>query len=182
MICQNCHIRPAALHYTKVQNGQKTAIHLCEQCAEQNGYTSFFPSSQSSFSFHDLLAGLLHGEQSMFEKQEDGYSDTQVLRCPTCNMTYQHFLNAGRFGCPSCFTTFEDPLQPLLKRLHGGHTQHCGKIPQRTGGNIYLKQELDELKHKLKHCVQKEEFEEAAQVRDQIRSIENQLSDHREEE
>lgn len=118
----------------------------------------------------------------MFEKQEDSFSDIKVLRCPTCNMTYQQFAKMGRFGCSSCYETFKDQLQPMLKRLHGGHTHHCGKIPQRTGGNIHLKKELDELKLKLKRCVQQEEFEEAAQVRDQIRGIENQLSEHREGE
>ncbi|WP_459503707.1 UvrB/UvrC motif-containing protein [Bacillus sp. C1] len=182
MTCQNCNIRPAALHYTKVINGQKAEVHLCEQCAEQNGYTSFFQSTQPSFSFHDLLAGLLHGESSMFEKQEDNFSDTGVLRCPACSMTYEQFVKVGRFGCTSCYETFKEQITPMLKRLHGGHTQHFGKIPKRMGGNIHLKKELDELKLKLNEYVQKEEFEEAAHIRDQIRSIVNQLSGHREGE
>jgi len=119
----------------------------------------------------------------MFENQEDSFSDERVLRCPTCNMTYKQFAKVGRFGCASCYETFkEQQLKPMLKRLHGGHTHHCGKIPERMGGNIHLKKELDELKLKLKQCVQKEEFEKAAQTRDQIRSIENQLSEHREGE
>ena len=67
MTCQNCNIRPATLHYTKVINGKKAEVHLCEQCAEQSGYTSFFQSPQSNFSFHDLLAGLLHSEPAMFD-------------------------------------------------------------------------------------------------------------------
>ncbi|MFJ8531022.1 UvrB/UvrC motif-containing protein [Bacillus sp. NPDC094106] len=179
MTCQNCNIRPAALHYTKVVNGKKTEVHLCEQCAEQSGYTSFFQSPQSSFSFHDLLAGLLHGEPSMFEQQENHFTDSKVLKCPDCKMTYEQFAKVGRFGCSSCYEAFGEQIKPMLKRLHGGHTHHCGKIPEHMGGNIHLKKELDELKLSLKQYVQKEEFEKAAQVRDQIRSIENQLSEHR---
>lgn len=69
----NCNIRPATLHYTKVINEKKAEVHLCEQCAEQSGYTSFFQSSQSNFSFHDLFAGLLHGESTMFEEGKMGF-------------------------------------------------------------------------------------------------------------
>ncbi|MGG4305612.1 UvrB/UvrC motif-containing protein [Bacillus wiedmannii] len=182
MTCQNCNIRPATLHYTKVINEQKTEVHLCEQCAEQSGYTSFFQSPQSNFSFHDLFAGLLHGESTMFEEGQNGLSNTSILRCPDCKMTSEQFTKVGRFGCASCYDTFKEHLKPLLKHLHGGHTDHCGKIPERIEGNLHLKKELDELKLILKQYVQKEEFEKAAEVRDKIRGLENQLSEHREGE
>ncbi|MDA8233930.1 MAG: UvrB/UvrC motif-containing protein [Clostridia bacterium] len=35
---------------------------------------------------------------------------------------------------------------------------------------------MDQLKHKLKKAVEKEEFEEAALIRDQIRQLERKLS------
>ncbi|MGG0239352.1 UvrB/UvrC motif-containing protein [Bacillus rhizoplanae] len=185
MICQNCSSRSATLHFTKAINGKKTEIHLCEQCAQENGYTSFFQSNKSnksSLSFHNLLAGLLHVEQPASEKETNNASNVQPLQCPKCNMTYPQFAKVGRFGCSSCYETFKEQLQPMLKRLHGGHTKHHGKIPNRIGGNIHLKKELDELKLKLQECIQQEEFEQAAEVRDKIRSIENQLREHREGE
>ena len=97
MTCQNCNIRPATLHYTKVINEKKAEVHLCEQCAEQSGYTSFFQSSQSNFSFHDLFAGLLHGESTVFEEGKSGFSNTNILRCPDCKMTYEQLTKVGRF-------------------------------------------------------------------------------------
>ncbi|ENQ3080750.1 TPA: UvrB/UvrC motif-containing protein [Bacillus pseudomycoides] len=182
MICQNCNSRSATLHFTKVMNGKKTEIHLCEQCAQENGYTSFFQSNKSSFSFHNLLAGLLHVEQPTFEKETNGLSNTDPLQCSKCNMTYSQFAKIGRFGCSSCYETFKEQIQPMLKRLHGGYTSHNGKIPNCIGGNIHLKKELDELKLKLQECIQQEEFEQAAELRDKIRSLENQLREHREGE
>lgn len=118
----------------------------------------------------------------MFEEGQDAFSNTNISRCPNCKMTYEQFTKVGRFGCASCYDTFKGHLKPLLKRLHGGHTDHCGKIPERIEGNIYLKKELDELKLNLKQYVQKEEFEKAAEVRDKIRCLVNQLSEHREGE
>ncbi|ABS20449.1 UvrB/UvrC motif-containing protein [Bacillus cytotoxicus] len=182
MTCQNCNMRPATLHYTKVVNGEKTEVHLCEQCAGQSGYTSFFQSSQPSFSFQDLLAGLLNGGPATFGQKENTFSSTKVLRCPECKMTYEQFAKVGRLGCSSCYETFKDQIKPMLKRLHGGHTNHSGKVPKRIGGNIHLKKELDELKLTLKQHVQREEFEQAAQIRDQIRNLEKQISEHREGE
>lgn len=182
LVCQNCNSKQATLHFTKAINGKKTEVHLCQQCAEENGYTSFFQSSQSSFSFHDLLAGLLHGEQPMFEKQENRFTPQEVLQCSSCHTTYEQFANRGRFGCSLCYDTFKGKLQPMLKRLHGGYTSHHGKIPSRMGGNIHLRKELDDLKQKLKQCIEQEAFEEAAKLRDEVRRIENRLSEHREGE
>ena len=45
MTCQHCEIRPATLHYTKIINGEKTEMHLCEQWLE-NGETSLFQISK----------------------------------------------------------------------------------------------------------------------------------------
>lgn len=36
MLCQECRKRPATLHYTKIINGQKTELHLCQECAEEH--------------------------------------------------------------------------------------------------------------------------------------------------
>ena len=37
MICQECNQRPATLHFTKIINGEKTEVHLCEKCAQEKG-------------------------------------------------------------------------------------------------------------------------------------------------
>ncbi|WP_369901513.1 UvrB/UvrC motif-containing protein [Bacillus manliponensis] len=182
MICQNCNSKQATLHFTKVINGKKAEVHLCQQCAGESGYTSFFQSSSSSFSFQDLLAGLLNGEQPKFEKPAAQFTESQVLQCQICHTTYEQFANRGRFGCSNCYETFKGKLKPMLKRLHGGYIDHHGKIPKRIGGNIRLKKELHDLKQKLKQCIEQEAFEEAATVRDEMRHIETRLSEHREGE
>lgn len=39
MICQECNERPASVHFTKVVNGEKTVIQLCEHCAQEKRWT-----------------------------------------------------------------------------------------------------------------------------------------------
>ena len=46
MICQQCETRPATLHFTKIINGEKTEMHVCEQCASENGDTFSFSNQQ----------------------------------------------------------------------------------------------------------------------------------------
>ncbi|MFD3450500.1 UvrB/UvrC motif-containing protein [Microbacteriaceae bacterium 4G12] len=121
-------------------------------------------------------------EQPLLGQKTATFSENEVLECPQCHMTYQQFTKLGRFGCSSCYEAFQSQLGPILRKLHGGNTAHAGKIPKRMGGNLHLREELDDLKLQLQQLILQEEFESAAQIRDKIRSIEKQLSERRREE
>jgi protein arginine kinase activator len=168
MECQECHVRPATLHFTKIINGQKAEVHICEHCAKEKG--DFHPGS-NSFSIHNLLSGLLGFEEPVGETSESPFQVSQ-LQCPNCGMTYSQFAKMGKFGCAHCYQTFEAKLDPIFRRVHGGNTTHTGKIPKRIGGGIQTRRQLDQLKKKLQQHIEREEFEQAAEVRDQIRSLE----------
>ncbi|AUS07599.1 hypothetical protein C1X05_01145 [Laceyella sacchari] len=167
MLCPECGKRPATLHYTKIVNGEKTEFHLCEVCAQEKG--EVMPGFEHGFSFHQLLSGLLNFNSS----PQEAYKP-QTLRCNTCGLTYNQFSKIGRFGCGDCYKTFRERLDPLLRRVHG-HSTHRGKIPERAQGELKLKKELEQLKAELAAKIETEEFEEAARLRDQIRSLQEQL-------
>ena len=121
---------------------------------------------ESHFGLSDLLAGLADlGTQFNKTKTEP------KLKCPKCGLTYEDFKKVGRLGCGECYNAFKEALVPLLKRIHGS-TQHCGKSPKKIAKIVKTKNELDVLKEKLQKAVQKEDFEEAAKVRDKIKEIE----------
>lgn len=168
MVCQECGEKQASLHFTKIVNGEKTEFHLCESCAREKG--EILPGGQNGFSIHNLLSGMLNFDyphQTTTKKQ----SSPRDLRCETCGLTYQQFSKIGRFGCSDCYRHFEPALEPLFRRVHG-NTTHSGKVPERTGGQLKLKRELEELKAELDLRVRREEFEEAARIRDRIRELE----------
>jgi protein arginine kinase activator len=56
-----------------------------------------------------------------------------------------------------------------------GGTQHTGKIPSRTGGTLMVKGKIQQLRQELQRYISREEFEKAAQVRDQIKELDQQL-------
>jgi protein arginine kinase activator len=176
MICEECNQRPATLHFTKIINGEKTEVHLCEKCAHEKGEMFMFHSG-TGFSINNLLAGLLNVQPSFQQAQQDHFHNEEVLQCDNCKMTFSQFVKIGKFGCANCYETFKDQLKPVIRRLHSGNWSHNGKIPKRIGGNIHIRKKLETLKNNLKELIENEEFEKAAVVRDEIRSLEKRMTD-----
>jgi protein arginine kinase activator len=172
MQCQECGVKPATLHFTKIVNGEKTEFHICESCAREKG--ELIPGTAGGFSIHSLLSGLLDLEGAGKEKSA-ATKTTQSLQCENCGMTYSQFSKLGRFGCSSCYKYFNSALDPLFKRVHGS-TSHVGKIPKRAGAQIVFKRQIDELKQELQQSITQEEFEKAAELRDQIRKLEKEIT------
>ncbi|HZG14770.1 MAG TPA: UvrB/UvrC motif-containing protein [Candidatus Bathyarchaeia archaeon] len=176
MNCEECGKRPATLHLTKIVNGEKTEYHICEQCAKEKGdvFGGF-----GNFGINQLLSGLLNFDPMMKKEgspTKEGSATTQkALRCETCGLTYAQFSKSGRFGCSDCYRFLGDRLDPLFRRIHG-NTQHIGKVPERTGGKIKVRKELDQLKSALQQYVAKEEFEKAAEIRDRIKALEQKIA------
>lgn len=174
MICQECNQRPAALHFTKIINGEKTEVNLCEKCAQEKGEMFMFTGG-SGFTFNNLLAGLLNIDPTVQKQNQSTFHQEEVLQCNRCSMTFPQFIKVGRFGCAHCYETFKEQLPPVLRRLHSGNGTHSGKIPKRIGGGIQLKKQVENLKNELKELIQQEEFEKAANIRDEIRSLEKEI-------
>ncbi len=167
MQCQECGKKVATLHFTKIINGEKSEVHFCESCAREKG--ELIPGTTNGFSIHNLISGLLDFEQH--SQSTLNSTNNPSLHCEECGLSYAQFSKIGRFGCSSCYQSFTDRLDPLLRRVHG-NTVHVGKVPRRSGSDIQAKREVDRLKKELKDCIEQEEFEIAASIRDQIRQLE----------
>ncbi|GGB49765.1 protein-arginine kinase activator protein [Lentibacillus populi] len=173
MECQECQKRPATLHFTQVVNGNKIEVHVCEVCAKEKGYMTY---PEEGYSFHNLLTGLFNFEPSpMSSHSNSAFTQPKELQCPQCGMSFAEFKRVGKFGCASCYHTFSERLDPILRRVHSGNTKHFGKIPKRQGGDLHAKKQLEDYKVQLKALIDKEEFEEAAEVRDKIKDLEKEM-------
>ncbi|AOT71116.1 UvrB/UvrC motif-containing protein [Geosporobacter ferrireducens] len=168
MLCESCNKRNATVHVTKILNGNKTELHLCEQCAKQSEEMAF----DASFTINNFLTGLLDSIQDSPIKVD--YIKT--TKCDHCGMTYGKFKQLGRLGCGQCYNAFHEKLLELIKRVQGNEV-HSGKMPKRSGGVIRLKKEIKKLKLQLDEVIRKEEFEKAAVLRDKIRELESQIPD-----
>jgi len=175
MNCEDCGKRPATLHLTKIVNGEKTEYHICEQCAKEKGDVI---SGFSNFSIHNLLSGLLNFDPMTKGNNHTGNQSaapSKPLHCENCGLTYAQFSKSGRFGCSDCYQFFGARLDPLFRRIHG-NTNHIGKVPERTGGQLKIRKELEQLKNALQQYIATEEFEKAAEIRDRIRALEQKMT------
>jgi protein arginine kinase activator len=164
MQCQICNKRAAVIHLTEITDGIRTEMHLCEQCAQQQGI-----AAKSHISITELLNGLLAAQPA--EDELFGPSERES-RCPHCGFTLQQFRKEGLLGCPHDYEVFEKSLLPLIEKAHNGKTSHCGKVPLRTPKDKKLELQRSNLRQQLQTAVQNEDYELAAKLRDQINQLE----------
>ncbi|MBO8136919.1 MAG: UvrB/UvrC motif-containing protein [Desulfotomaculum sp.] len=165
MMCERCNKRPATVHLTQVINNKKTEMNVCEYCASELQQETWGFDPQ--FNLHHFLGGLMGYEYTPGIK-------TREETCPKCRISKNKFAKVGLLGCPECYETFKDQIIPLVRRIHGTG-QHTGKVPKRTGGRARINKEINMLKEQLQEAIKKEEFEKAAQLRDQIKALEQKL-------
>lgn len=161
MMCEKCGINPAAVTLTQVINGKKTVKKLCASCAQENNVYKDF---NMDLGFSSLFS-------SFFNENERIASDAKES-CPLCSMTRAEFLKNGKPGCSECYATFESSMMPLLKKIHSTNT-HTGKVPGKSGNASENK--IDLLKAQLKEAIEKEEYEKAARLRDEIKEMEGRI-------
>jgi protein arginine kinase activator len=159
MKCQKC-AKAATLHITEILGEEQIEeLHLCEECAQKYLYE---PTTTAT-----------GGKKPSPGGQGEEPDEPAVLNreCDICGIKFVDFRNSGRLGCPHDYEVFREELTPLLENIHG-ETKHCGKTPRRLPQNKQMQSELIQLRKQLLQAVNKEAYEEAAKLRDQIRRLE----------
>ena len=117
-------------------------------------------------SYSDLLLGLSAAPAA----SEPEPAAEPGVKCPTCGYSQADFKKAGRFGCSECYATFSEGLEGMLKTMHKG-TRHTGKVPAALQQSRAEALKLKQLQKRLEKAVTEENFEEAAQLRDEIKRL-----------
>jgi len=165
--CQKCD-RPATHKFTRILSGQVVDFFFCQEHAAE-----FSPlqlkAALSQNELAQLLAGLLKSEQGQKAGPSD---DVQAdLKCPACGLSFRQYRQTMFLGCSHCYQAFEKYLKEDLRRYHGT-SRHCGKQPLPAAADETADREkVEALKKRLALAIQDEDFELAAQLRDQIRQL-----------
>jgi len=164
MLCCVCKAKTATVHLTQIAGEKMQKVDLCEECAKTKGV-----NDQTGFSLADLLLGL-------GASQELGQAAGGVdVKCPQCGFSQADFKKSGRLGCPACYQTFAEGLEGLLKSMHKG-TRHNGKVPANLRQQREYSEQFSQLQQKLAQAIETENFEAAAQFRDEIKQLNQQLA------
>jgi protein arginine kinase activator len=166
MKCQYCE-KPATFHITELTGDKPQELHFCEDHARSYLTQSDEPEEATpgltSFLAHQLKLGQTAQDLARLDQQA----------CPICGVTFYEFRHAGRLGCPHDYACFHDELEPLIVNIHGA-TQHVGKRPKRSAHGMDHQTKLIQLRREMKEAIQKEAYERASDLRDEIRRLESQ--------
>jgi protein arginine kinase activator len=156
MMCDDCNHRPATRPYKEfMMDGKVIEYNLCDDCAKKRGITG-----------HKKLTPLEILQKLLKEKNAH---DEQII-CPECFLSLAEFKRIGRFGCGHCISVFEPYIKNLINEIHHAD-RHVGKklkTGERKGLEIYR------LREDLKKAIEKEAYEEAAKIRDKLKSLDQE--------
>ena len=169
MKCENCG-KQATVHLTEIEKGKKVEKHLCEACAQPEGYAAAGGGgAKSHMPINELLTNFVMNQTGTGAKTQE------QAACPHCGITWAEFRQGGLLGCEHDYAAFDKEMTPLLQRAHEGAAHHVGKAPTRRGGSgVPAKKAADpaKLRKELAKAVESEDYEQAAKLRDQIRQAE----------
>lgn len=158
-LCDN----EATVHEVVVRNGQRIERHLCEDHAKEAGVFH----SQTFSAAGQVVKKVVMSQSGLAEQAKTAQSS-----CPECGLTFAEFRQSGLLGCSKCYESFSAKLVSLLRRAHDGGDHHVGKVPKRSGTCLVKQERLRALRKHLKECIELEQYEKAAAVRDEISEIE----------
>ena len=188
MLCQICKANPATIHIQEIVNGETNTLHICAECAKKRN-----PAEGNAVNshFHEMLERLTQAIANsadlklaeLFEQKEQKEEESRDLQCDHCGTSWHSYKKNGKVGCAACYEQFSQLLlEDIELNQHG--SVHCGKTPPETveqwqdpavSERINLRRELERLRKGLDESVRREEFEQAAELRDKIASIEAEL-------
>lgn len=151
---------------TQIVNGKVSEMALCEECAKARGLfdpqsltfaEKFFPQElqrQMDKIVRQLAQG--GGEDKSLPAAE---GCDVISSCPFCHFTLEDYRRTGRLGCPDCYTFLATELNAPKEDAKAGETPQ----PQRRSAK--------ELEAELQLAVEREDYERAAVLRDEIKAL-----------
>jgi len=157
MTCQRCQ-EEASVHLTESAQGRRREVHLCADCAREAGLVPPADEAPPPLALDAVVQGLIVAHVGELVGELAG------LTCPVCGLKFMEYRARGRLGCPHDYQVFARGLLPLLQRTHGA-TRHVGKVARsRPAAADRLR-----LRSGLRDAVAREDYEEAARLRDLLR-------------
>lgn len=147
---------------TQIVNGQVTDLVLCADCARKKGLfdpqtltfsEKFFPEEFKK-RVDDIVRELTEGTDLTTAPQEE---HDVLTHCPACGFTLDAFRKTSRFGCPDCYTVFARELET--------------ELPASADAGAPPADERRELEEQLREAISREDYEQAAALRDRLRSL-----------
>ena len=201
MLCERCKIREANIQYTEIANGVRTEHNYCTQCAKEMDFGPYSAIFEGEFPLGKLLSGLLgvQGEADEEEKTSqivcptcgtsyDDFVKDSHFGCADCYSVFDLLINdkikqlqgnvrhTGKHpkfqkikADPFHLTSSGQPVEGIAANAVTGSEGQDANVASK--GENEVQAQICKLEARLREAVRTEEYEMAAECRDQIRAL-----------
>ena len=201
MLCERCKIREANIQYTEIANGVRTEHNYCAQCAKEMDFGPYSAIFEGEFPLGKLLSGLLGvpGEESEEEKtgqiicptcgtSYDDFVKNSRFGCADCYSVFDLLIhdkirqlqgNVRHTGKhpkfqkikadPFHLTSCDQPEKGTADMTPANREEQTLNTDAAVENETQL--QIRKLEARLREAVRAEEYEIAAECRDQIRAL-----------
>lgn len=153
MLCERCGVNKAEVHLMRVVNGKRVVDYLCRQCAKE---VIPFEEAARMMKMTFSLEGMLDLQEALRD-----------LIFPA--VTGQNGEGEAEFACPHCGESIS------LSMFAAAEEKCAEKIPctEAVKSAPVQRDKISVLRDEMDAAVKVENYELAAQIRDQIKDLEN---------
>ena len=201
MLCERCKIREANIQYTEIANGVRTEHNYCAQCAKEMDFGPYSAIFEGEFPLGKLLSGLLGvpGEEAEEEKtgqiicptcgtSYDDFVKNSRFGCADCYSVFDLLIhdkirqlqgNVRHTGKhpkfqkikadPFHLTSGDQPEKGTADMTPANREEQTLNTDAAVENETQL--QIRKLEARLREAVRAEEYEIAAECRDQIRAL-----------
>ncbi len=201
MLCERCKIREANIQYTEIANGVRTEHNYCAQCAKEMDFGPYSAIFEGEFPLGKLLSGLLGvpGEEAEKEKtgqiicptcgtSYDDFVKNSRFGCADCYSVFDLLIhdkirqlqgNVRHTGKhpkfqkikadPFHLTSCDQPEKGTADMTPANREEQTLNTDAAVENETQL--QIRKLEARLREAVRAEEYEIAAECRDQIRAL-----------
>lgn len=201
MLCERCKIREANIQYTEIANGVRTEHNYCAQCAKEMDFGPYSAIFEGEFPLGKLLSGLLGvpGEEAEEEKtgqiacptcgtSYDDFVKNSRFGCADCYSVFDLLIhdkirqlqgNVRHTGKhpkfqkikadPFHLTSCDQPEKGTADMTPANREEQTLNTDAAVKNETQL--QIRKLEARLREAVRAEEYEIAAECRDQIRAL-----------
>ena len=201
MLCERCKIREANIQYTEIANGVRTEHNYCAQCAKEMDFGPYSAIFEGEFPLGKLLSGLLGVPGEEAEEEQTGqiicptcgtsYDDfvkNSRFGCADCYSVFDLLIhdkirqlqgNVRHTGKhpkfqkikadPFHLTSCDQPEKGTADMTPANREEQTLNTDAPVENETQL--QIRKLEARLREAVRAEEYEIAADCRDQIRAL-----------
>lgn len=171
--CEKCNKHDASIKLTQITpgGGEPKEYRVCPSCAEEiSPYIAKLTKKPSVSAILDELIKQQSKEAGASLPAELGVATQNDTVCPCCGLAFSRYKATVMLGCPDCYEAFGELLEGDLRKIHGA-TRHLGAAPEEQTSLALRQQRLSAMRQELADCVENEDFERAAFLRDELKRL-----------